>query len=173
MYIDNGLHSPSTRSVYSDGVHTCNMLSWPQIASRLGCCFKPLSPAFSPSHFIGLVEINHKSSLVLVSFALVCSNFCTPWTLPLTHIQFIPTHGRHACSWIIYIALVTSTFQIMREENVSSVGVIIRQKSRQAGGQEGGKMPHIKNNALLLNDWGNITRAFQSNHLPSEILLSG
>lgn len=39
----------------------------------------------------------------------------------------------------------------MREENVSSVGVVIRQKSRQAGGQEGGKMPHVKNNALLLN----------------------
>lgn len=159
--------------MYSDGVHTCNMLSWPQIASRLGRCFKPVSPAFSPSRFIGLVEISHKSSLGLVYFALVCSNFCTPRTLPLTHIQFIPTHGRHACSWIIYMASVTSTFQTMREENYSSVGVIIREKSRQAGGQEGGKMPKVKNNTLLLNGWGNITRTFQSNHLPSEILLGG
>lgn len=159
--------------MYSDGAHTCNMLSWPQIASRLGRCFKPISLAFSALHFIGLVKISHKSSLVLVSFALICSNFCIPWTLPLTHIQFIPTHGRHACSWIIYIASITSTFQIMREENVSSVGVVIREKSRQAGGQEGGKMPRVKNNTLLLNDWGNITRAFQSNHLLSEMLLSG
>jgi len=46
---------------------------------------------------------------------------------------------------------VTSTFQIIKEVNVSSVGVIIREKSRQAGGQEGGKMPHIKNNRSLLN----------------------
>lgn len=49
------------------------------------------------------------------------------------------------------MALVTSTFQTMREENYSSVGVIIRDKSRQAGGQEGGKMPQVKNNTLLLN----------------------
>lgn len=38
----------------------------------------------------------------------------------------------------------------MREENVSSVGVIIREKFRQVGVQEDGKMPQIKNNTLLL-----------------------
>lgn len=38
----------------------------------------------------------------------------------------------------------------MREENVSSVGVIIREKSRQVGVQEDGKMPQVKNNTLLL-----------------------
>lgn len=136
------------------------MLSWSEITSRLGHCCQLISPAFSPSHFIGLLKISHKSSLILVSFLFICSNCCTPLNSS-SHTNTIYSHTWQACSWIIYVALITSTLKIMREANVSNVGVITSKKSSQATGQDGGKMPQVKK-TYLCNVRRNITKIIQS-----------